>query len=727
MRRILFLLSSCLSTQLLTAQTNDTITYQLKAVNVVSSRIEKLQTETPRSITILTREDLDKAPYLTLGNLLEEQGGIYLVGTGQAPGSNQSIFVRGSNSNQTAIILDGVRIQDISTVNGVADLSELPLNEIERIEILRGSQSTLYGSPAIGGVIQITTRKPAKEGFSGDVTLRGGVFKAGGSDEGFAGRAAFQWKNGWYLQGQGEFFGSQGFNATQDTITDPQPGLEPDPDGWRKVNASVRTGYHSQQTEFSLLYRKVSSMTDIDQAAFNDDDNYTLDYNRDMISAVYKRSLTDRLTLNASAGWTQTSRLAVNDSSVASIDGSYDRTYSKDDYNGNQFSSDITSEYVSKYFKGVAGLSLLHESMQQENYYYSAAFDPYIYEYKFDLDTVNPEATTTAFFVHGELSGGRIAPSLERIRLSGGMRVIHHSLFGNKATFEVSPSYSISDNCLFFLSYSTGFNTPSLYQAFAPSRYYTFDNNTTTGLTLGNKDLSPEVSGSFEIGLKEISSTWSWSVSVFRNVTDNVIDYVYLWDGNIPVDSLGTDWSRDDYRGDRYLNTGTQVTYGAEITLSRTFEGMVRLNGTVSLIEGYFDYEKADPEQLPGGNYHVQLYSNGLFLDVPRRYEGLSRRPTTFQASLDFLALKNAVLSLQIRYTGKRLDVYYDDQLGPYGALNRKALDDYTLTDVSARWSLQKKLMLNMRIENIFDTSYQEIIGFNSRGRGIQAGITYVF
>ncbi len=137
----------------------------LREVVVSASRTVQPIIETPRSVTVINHEIIEKSIYNSLGDLLNAQSGLYVVGANQTPGTNQSVFMRGANSNQVAVMIDGVRITDPSSPNSAIDLSEISLANVERIEIIRGSHSTMFGGAAIGGVINIITKNNGMPGF----------------------------------------------------------------------------------------------------------------------------------------------------------------------------------------------------------------------------------------------------------------------------------------------------------------------------------------------------------------------------------------------------------------------------------------------------------------------------------------------------------------------------------------------------------------------------------
>ena len=717
----LFLTSLILQLQVLA---QDTLSKNLKEVNIIASGTEKSILSTPRSVTVLTQEDLQKAPYLTLGNILEEQAGIYLIGGGQAPGSNQSIFLRGTNSNQTAIYVDGVRIQDLSTVNGVVDLSELPISDVVRVEILRGAQGTLYGSPAAGGVIRITTiHKGASMGWNGNFKMTGGLFKENGHDAGSALSLGYKSADGWYVQSSLDYFASGGFNATLDTGYR-LPTLPADPDGWKKLTGSVAAGYSNGQTDFMIGYRALNSATDIDASAYTDDDNYTIDYRRSTYLAGLTRYFTDRFSMRFMASWTGTDRSSVDDSSLNATTGLNDRTYYSEHYTGEQLSAEISAKYVMDHLVISSGATGLLEQMNQQNYYYSAQYDPFIYSSDYNLDSITPSAQSSAFYLYADLDGGWVQERFTKLHWMGGIRFNHHSICGDNLSFEVSPSFQLNDDVLLYVSYSTGFTNPSLYQLYAPDRYQPWDGQSVSLLSRGNNSLSPEVSRSFEVGWKErINEKTDYSLSFFRSNTLNVIDYVYLWDGKYPVPSIGVDPIRDDFRGDRYLNIGEQTAYGIEFSFHHHILNNLEITMMASLVDGYIDLSGLSTDTA----YHYQLYSNGIFLDEASRLDGLVRRPSTFRTLLEYRPLESMIIGLQVRFTGQRSDVYYDSQLGPFGALNTAAVNAYTLTDLSAAWIYNRHFRFNLRLENVFNVDYQEIYGFRTRGRGLQVSASYSF
>ena len=151
---------------------------QMETVVVTASGFEQVVRDAPASITVITREELEKKPFKNLGEAVEDVEGVSVERGGKTGGMN--ISMRGLGPDYTLILVDGKRINRNSSgsrPNGFGDVDTSfipPLSAIERIEVVRGPMSTLYGSDAMGGVINIITRKVASE-WGGSVKLEGTV------------------------------------------------------------------------------------------------------------------------------------------------------------------------------------------------------------------------------------------------------------------------------------------------------------------------------------------------------------------------------------------------------------------------------------------------------------------------------------------------------------------------------------------------------------------------
>ncbi|MEX1275220.1 MAG: TonB-dependent receptor, partial [Bacteroidota bacterium] len=359
------------------------------------------------------------------------------------------------------------------------------------------------------------------------------------------------------------------------------------------------------------------------------------------------------------------------------------------------------------------------ETMGSRSYFYSrSSFGEF--ESSTDLDSLGLSSSTGSLFGHVDLDGRIIAEGAKRFSLGLGARWNNHSGYGSNATMEVSPSYRISDQSLVYASYSTGFNAPSLYQLFVPNADFV------SGITRGNRNLQPETSGSYEVGLKyRFQDKVSFNLSYFSTEVRNVIEYIYLWDKDVGIDTLGNDWMRNDFRGDTYLNLGNLITRGFEASLHIRLSEELLLTGAVSLVGGKLRYDPSTLDLRQTAGHHVQVYNNGAFITKAVESLGLTRRPDTFHASLAYTPVQEFSARLDLKHAGSRMDVYYNSDLGPYGALGTVGVEEYTLLDLAARYNITPQLSLNLRVENLLDTRYLEINGFTTRGRGLFANVRY--
>jgi vitamin B12 transporter len=162
------------------------------AVIVTATRSAQLQRDVLSDVVTLQAEDIARSGAGSITDLLQRQRGIEIARNG-GPGTNSSVYLRGANANQTVVLVDGVRIGSITS--GTASWSGIPLQAIERIEIVYGPMSTLYGADAIGGVVQIFTKKgagpqtiSASAGLGSDQTRKydASIFGASAGDNSFS-------------------------------------------------------------------------------------------------------------------------------------------------------------------------------------------------------------------------------------------------------------------------------------------------------------------------------------------------------------------------------------------------------------------------------------------------------------------------------------------------------------------------------------------------------------
>ena len=181
---------------------------ELPNMVVTATRTEVAKNQLAAAATVYTRKDIERLQVQTLPDLLKGTSGIDMTQQG-GYGKIASVFMRGTNPDQLLVLIDGIKVGSVTT--GTTPFEFIPIDQIERVEIIKGPQSSLYGSEAMGGVIQIFTRKGNMlEKPSMAVDAGGGSYNTYRA----AGTVSGKWKNNWYTLGSSGF-GSHGFNARQ--------------------------------------------------------------------------------------------------------------------------------------------------------------------------------------------------------------------------------------------------------------------------------------------------------------------------------------------------------------------------------------------------------------------------------------------------------------------------------------------------------------------------------
>lgn len=679
----------------------------LREVVVSASRTEQPVIEIPRSVTVIGEDEIKNSVYQSVGDLLNAQSGLYIVGTNQTPGTNQNIFMRGMNSNQVAVLIDGVRITDPSSPNAAIDFSEMSLTNIDRIEVIRGSHSTIFGGAAVGGVINIITRKGAHPGFHGDVSWQGGLFGKDASSSTENVDLNYGSKNGFYANGSLFQQNVNGLNAAE--ISETNPSFTADRDDFRKTDASVKAGFKKDVWDANISFKNTHQYTEIDNGAFSDDENNYLTFDRKLLQYSGGYNLGAALRLSLLGSFSESERFYEDDSSRVSPT-TWDHVFSTGTYYGKLQTHELQLNYKGEGVKAVFGTGLYHEKMFFDSYILFN--DPqFPFESTTNYDSLDTRTTTGYIF-------GQVGYDIGNINFSAGARLSAHTTAGQFFTFDFNPSYAYRDLLLYF-SLSTGFNAPSLYQLYDPSK------NFGAYTTRGNSNLKTEESISLEVGVKkEFSSGNYFTLSAYHTEVKNSIEYVYLWNGDKAIQDL--DFSDD--RGDTYINVGRQQVAGLEL------EGLLRVSpafsvqGNFSVLEAAIQADPDDIEIEQTGGHHVQLYNLGTFLDKDFEQDEAIRRPgfTAF-AKLNYQPSATVTIHAAYRYTGERFDATYDETLGPYGALSRIAVEAYHLVDAGVNWRATPVFSVSFKVENVLDEDYREVAGFNTRGRSAYLKLTARF
>ncbi len=228
----LLVLCACVSAVPCQAQSAQPRATTLDPIVVTAARASQPITDVLADVTVIGGDEILRSGVQSLAELLQRQPGVEIVQNG-GPGSVSGALLRGANRGQTLVLIDGLRAG--SSSSGATTLEAIPLDQIDHIEILRGPASSLYGADAIGGVVQVFTKRPLGTSFTPNVSAGYGTYNTGALSAGFAGTSGpFRYA----LQAGGRT--SDGFNA----IVNPDNfGYNPDRDGFSTKNLSANASW----------------------------------------------------------------------------------------------------------------------------------------------------------------------------------------------------------------------------------------------------------------------------------------------------------------------------------------------------------------------------------------------------------------------------------------------------------------------------------------------------
>ena len=158
MKKRIFVVAAVIICNQLQAQ-QDSTGLLLDEVVLTTHKYPKKQSETGKVIHVISRQAIEKSGGKTLGELLNAIPGTTIIGANNNMGTNQTISIRGASAGNVLVLLDGIPMNDPSVISNYFDLNFIQLDQVERIEILKGGQSTLYGSDAVAGVVNIIMKK----------------------------------------------------------------------------------------------------------------------------------------------------------------------------------------------------------------------------------------------------------------------------------------------------------------------------------------------------------------------------------------------------------------------------------------------------------------------------------------------------------------------------------------------------------------------------------------
>ncbi len=448
---------------------------KLEEVVVTDSRFELKRENSGKVVTSITREELEKQQGKSVAEILSTVSGISINGAQSNAGQNISIFARGGNNRQVLVLIDGVQLNDPSNIASDYDLRLLDVNTIERIEIIKGAASTLYGSGAATAVINIITRKASRDKIAFEATSVAGTNES---------------------QNNRDF----SFNDFQNRVS---------------VNGTL--------DKFTYLVGFSNQYTDGLSAVIDADSNESDPFSRYSTQVKFGYDFGDRFSLTAYGNY---DKMDVDYDNSFPLEDAPFRSFSK------QYRGGINSEYA--YNKGSITLNAAYNSIEREfestfpsaydsDSYILGIFNRYTFSEKFYTVLGLNHINSRTYF--GDQKSAQITDPYANVvyvsdfglNVNAGARLNNHSEYGSQLTYSLNPSFAFEqENGYFklFGSYATSYIAPSLSQLY--------------GAFGANQELQPEEDRTLEGGAEWKLGSFRLSGTYFNRLEENFIDYVTI-------------------------------------------------------------------------------------------------------------------------------------------------------------------------------------------------------
>lgn len=615
----------------------------LEAIVVTGTPVPVPEGALGSHVSLLDGEDLRARGITRVSDALRSVTGLSMVQVGSF-GSRSSVFLRGGESDYVLVLLDGVPLND---PGGAIDLSGLTMESVERIEVVRGPASGLYGSDAVAGVIQIITRSGGA-GFSGSGTVRAGSFGSrsgvlevrGGNDAGSFLASLARYESHGILEFN---------NGHRNTVFSGSADLKIDDASTARVTARLLDRVYRFPTDAG------GAAVDINQSSFWEEATVGLQVDRRLTDALEVRG---HFTLHDSDSGTDDP-----------IDGPEDQSafFSLDAVR--RVRGDLRANLrIRETSVLTAGFELEQQRIRALSEGQSE-FGPF-------MGRSHDSRSNTAGYLHA-------LTTLSPLSLNGGVRLEDNEQFGHFMTFQVGSAMGLGANTRIRFAAGRAIKEPTFFEAFA------------TGFVLGNPNLDPERSSSWEVGVQQdIRGIARFGATWFAQSFEDLIQYT-------PSPPEPTD--------PNYYNVAMATSQGLEIEAEADL-------GALELSAGW---TWLDTEVVDSG---FDQGAGATFVDG----QPLIRRPkhqgvVTAQGTIEPRVRWNA----DVRWVGERPDRRFRTFPDPPEPVT---LPGYMVWNVGLEVTVTESgpgragLDLVFRGENLGAADYEEAFGFEAPGRGIYVG-----
>jgi vitamin B12 transporter len=441
--------------------------------------LQKLE-DTLSSVTVIERADIERSQARTLDELLAGVEGVAIARQGGI-GQPTSVYVRGGESDHVLWIIDGVRIGSVTT--GIPALQDLPLDTVERIEIVRGARSSLYGADAMGGVVQIFTRRGGGADRSLRVTAGSNGTRQLAAGQGFGDESA-------WIDLQVSHLETDGINACLGLPFPPGGGCftsEPDRDPYRNTSVNLGTGYRFDGgATLEVFAQRAEARVSFDSSFLNQSD---LINQAAGLKFVAEPVPGWRSTVTAGRSWDESTSFSASASFTSVFNSSRDTVTWQNEWRAG------TGDFL-------IGADFLKDRVES------------------DVSFTRPSRDNLAAFAQYAFGFGS-----QDLALAA--RLDDNEQFGSNATGSLAWGMRLSGGLQAYASVGSAFKAPSFNELYYPD--------------FSNPNLAPERALTSEIGLKQRLSWGRWSVSAYRSEVEDLIAFdveTYL-PKNVSKASLG--------------------------------------------------------------------------------------------------------------------------------------------------------------------------------------------
>jgi vitamin B12 transporter len=455
----------------------------LEEVVVVANRTPVPLSTVGDSVTVLDDEDIQTSQATITSDLLAQTPGVTVARTGGV-GQPTSVYIRGAESDQTVVVIDGVKMTDPSLPGGGFDFENLLVGDTSRIEILRGAQSTLYGSDAVGGVIDIVTADPTRKS-EGSVNLEGGSHGTGDGTANVGGVSdSLMWRAAGSYYGTGgipcfdQYLGGRRDCASQIGNAAGQIRYDLTSD----VQLDVRGYLNSSRTDFDGY--------DTPTGALGDDSEYG-----ETQQGIGYAGLTWR---SPDRSWTNRLSVQYTGSETRDYDPNAPANYgdpTTETFYG--FGRNVREEYQGTWKFADTGQVVFGAQNEHSSINTVSPFSPF----------VGAGAVVDSGYVQAQYQ------VLKGLTLTAGGRYDHHDVYGGHGTGQLAAAWVLADQTTVLrASFAQGFKAPSLYQLY--SNY-------------GNRALRPETANSWDGGIEQhaLQDRLVASVTYFQRSSRDLINF----------------------------------------------------------------------------------------------------------------------------------------------------------------------------------------------------------